>query len=180
MIFFVARYGNEAFERTPVGEVAATNYLSAHDGQGIHVLWLSEDPVNDDTPQMPWQYKDIEKIDYSRTAPINPALGRGHRGPAARDGPGSYVMTTTTQEEYLEQAASYQPNWGQEFRAAMKAYPGVKVAYANRDAVIYTLTWPKGAAQGAAAQPDRHVRDDHLDTDRAGWTGAAAARAGSA
>jgi hypothetical protein len=154
VIFFVPRYGNEAFERTPVGEVSATNYLSAHDSQGIHVLWLSEDPVNDDTPQIPWQYKDIEKIDYEpHQAPLNPASVANIVAQLRASGPGSYVMTTTTQEEYLEQAASYQPNWGQAFRAAMKAYPGVKVAYANRDAVIYTLTWPKGAARVPLPSP---------------------------
>jgi O-antigen/teichoic acid export membrane protein len=148
VIFFVPRYGNEAFERTPTGEIAATNYLYAHDSQGIHLLWMSEDPVNDDTPQIPWQYKDIEKIDYvPERAPLNPASLGTIVAELRASGPGSYLITTTTQEAYLEQAASYPANWGQEFRADMKAYPGVKVAYANQDAVIYTLTWPKGTAR---------------------------------
>jgi O-antigen/teichoic acid export membrane protein len=148
VIFFIPRYGNEAFERTPTGEVAATNYLYAHDSQGIHVLWLSEDPVNDDTPQIPWNYQDIEKIDYeAQKAPLNAASVTSVVAQLRASGPGSYVMTTTTQEEYLEQGASYPANWGQEFRAAMKAYPGVKVAYSNQDAVIYTLTWAKGTAR---------------------------------
>jgi O-antigen/teichoic acid export membrane protein/uncharacterized membrane protein YhaH (DUF805 family) len=148
VIFFIPRYGNEAFERTPTGEVAATNYLYAHDSQGIHVLWLSEDPVNDDTPQIPWNYQDIEKIDYeAQKAPLNAASVSSVVAELRASGPGSYVMTTTTQEEYLEQGASYPANWGQEFRAAMKAYPGVKVAYSNQDAVIYTLTWAKGTAR---------------------------------
>ncbi|HXP54535.1 MAG TPA: hypothetical protein VN847_06255, partial [Streptosporangiaceae bacterium] len=148
VIFFIPRYGNEAFERTPTGEVAATQYLYAHDSQGIHVLWLSEDPVNDDTPQIPWNYQDIEKIDYeAEKAPLNAASVKSVVAELRASGPGSYVMTTTTQEEYLEQGASYPATWGQEFRAAMKAYPGVKVAYANKDAVIYTLTWAKGTAR---------------------------------
>jgi hypothetical protein len=148
VIFFVPRYGNEAFERTPTGELAATNYLYAHDSQGIHLLWLTEDPVNDDTPQIPWQYKDIEKIDYvPERAPLNPASLGTIVAELRASGPGSYLMTTTTQEAYLEQAASYPASWGQEFRTDMKAYPGVKVAYANQDAVIYTLTWPKGTAR---------------------------------
>ncbi|MBV9795032.1 MAG: lipopolysaccharide biosynthesis protein [Actinobacteria bacterium] len=148
VLFIVPRYGNEAFEQTPVGEVAATNYLYAHDSQGIHVLWTSEDPVNDVTPQIPWSYQDIEKIDYvPEKAPLNPASVGSLVAELKASGPGSYVMTTSTQEAYLVQGASYPADWGQQFRAAMKAYPGVKVAYSNATAVIWTLTWPKGTAR---------------------------------
>jgi O-antigen/teichoic acid export membrane protein/uncharacterized membrane protein YhaH (DUF805 family) len=148
VIFFIPRYGNEAFERTPTGEVTAMNYLYAHDSQGIHVLWTSEDPVNDVTPQIPWSYQDIEKIDYlPEKAPLNPVSVKSLVAELRASGPGSYLITSTTQEQYLEQGASYPATWGQDFRAAMKAYPGVKVAYSNQDAVIYTLTWAKGTAR---------------------------------
>src|SRR6201996_6848699 len=148
VIFFIPRYGNEAFERTPTGEVTAMNYLYAHDSQGIHVLWTSEDPVNDVTPQIPWSYQDIEKIDYlPEKAPLNPVSVKSVVAELRASGPGSYLITSTTQEQYLEQGASYPATWGQDFTAAMKAYPGVKVAYSNQDAVIYTLTWAKGTAR---------------------------------
>ena len=72
--FFIARYGNEAWEQIPRGELAAMSYLYAHDQAGARVLWLSQEPPVDVTPEMPWQYRDIEKIQYLGTkAPVNPA-----------------------------------------------------------------------------------------------------------
>ncbi len=146
LVFFVARYGNESFEQTPAGEVAAMNYLYAHDSQGIRVAWLSEAPSVDDTPQMPWQYRDIEKVAYvAETAPADPVDASRLVADLKAMGPGSYLITTTTQEAYLEQAASYPADWGQAFRANMRSVPGVKVAFADSSAVIYTLRYPPGA-----------------------------------
>ncbi len=143
--FFIARYGNEAWEQTPRGELAAMNYLYSHDQNGARLLWLSQQPPVDVTPEMPWQYRDIEKIQYrSVQAPVNPADVGGLVASLRAAGPGSYVITTATQEAYLEQVASYQPGWGPAFRAHMSAAPGVRTVFANRDAVIYTLRWPPG------------------------------------
>ena len=143
--FFIARYGNEAWEQTPRGELAAMSYLYAHDQAGARVLWLSQEPPVDVTPEMPWQYRDIEKIQYLGTkAPVNPAAVGALVASLRAAGPGSYVITTTTQEAYLEQVASYRPGWGPAFRAHMSAAPGVRTVFASRDAVIYTLRWPPG------------------------------------
>jgi hypothetical protein len=144
--FLVARYGNEAFEQTPRGELAATDYLYAHDRGGVRVLWLSQRPPLDVTPEMPWQYRDIEKVRYSSSqAPANPAAVGGVIAALRAAGPHSYVITTTTQEAYLEQVASYRSGWGQVFRAHMTAAPGVRTVFANHDAAIYALHWPRGA-----------------------------------
>jgi hypothetical protein len=101
---------------------------------------------------MPWQYRDLEKVTYvPEDAPANPGNLSGLVADLRALGPGSYLMTTSTQETFLEQGASYPAGWGQQFRADMRAFPGVRVAYANSSAVIYTLQWPQGAA--AAAPP---------------------------
>ena len=143
--FFIARYGNEAWEQTPRGELAAMNYLYAHDRGGERLLWLSQQPPVDVTPEMPWQYRDIEKIQYSAAlAPVNPAKVGPLLAALRAAGPGSYVITTQTQEAYLQQVASYRAGWGPIFRAHMSAAPGVRTVFANRDAAIYTLHWPKG------------------------------------
>ncbi len=47
--FLVARWGNEGFERVRPGEVAAMNYVYAHDQPTVRLLWLSDDTVNDVT-----------------------------------------------------------------------------------------------------------------------------------
>ena len=146
LVFFVARYGNEAFEQTPPGEVAAMNYIYAHDSSGIRLAWLSVPPTAGATPEMPWQYQDLEKVAYvPEVAPSNPADVSGLVGDLRAMGPGSYLITTSTQEAFLEQEASYPADWGREFRADMRAFPGVRVAYADSTAVIYTLHWARDA-----------------------------------
>ena len=143
--FLVARYGNEAFEQAPPGEVAAFNYLYAHDQDGLRLLWLSPDPAIDNTPEMPWEYRDIEKIDFvPELAPHDPGSVAGLVATLRAAGPGSYLITTSTQETYLNQEASYPVGWGAEFRARMAATPGVHTVFTNADAVIYTLDWPRG------------------------------------
>ncbi len=145
LLFFVARYGNEAFERTPAGELTAMNYLYAHDSTGIRVLWTSELPAVDDTPQMPWQYRDLARTDYiAELAPTSPTQVGGLVTDLRAMGPGSYLITTTTQETYLEQAANYPASWGRQFRAAMASYPGIRIAFSDSDAVVYTYRWPAG------------------------------------
>jgi hypothetical protein len=142
--FFIARYGNEEYERIPTGEVTAIDYLYAHDQNGVRLLWPSAVPAVD-TPNMPWEYKDIEKINYiPELAPRDPASVAAIVAALRAAGPGSYLITTSTQEAYLNQDASYPVDWGKEFRASMAATPGVYTVVANPDAVIYTLHWPRG------------------------------------
>jgi hypothetical protein len=145
LAFFVARYGNEAYERTPSGEVAAFDYLYAHDQGGIQLLWLSPQPVGDTTPQMPWEYRDIEKINFlPELAPRNLGELADLIATLRAQGPRSYLITTTTQENYLAQEAGYGSGWGKKFRGWMAAVPGIQVVYANADAEIYALGFPPG------------------------------------
>jgi hypothetical protein len=143
--FFLVRYGNEAFEQSPPGEVSAMNYVYAHDSGGIRLMWLSEAPQYDDTPQMPWASQDDQKIDY---VPILAPQAPGSTAAVVRTiraaGPGTYLIDTLTQDNYLEQAAGYQAGWGRQFHAAMSVTPGVRVVYHDSTAVIYTLHWPPG------------------------------------
>jgi O-antigen/teichoic acid export membrane protein len=144
--FFLARYGNEAFEQSPPGELSAMSWVYAHDAGGSRLLWLSETPQTVITPDMPWDYADLAKLEYIPTlAPRNPADVAGPVAALRRAGPGSYLITTQTGVAALQQGASYPPGWGQRFEAAMSAAPGVRVAYTTSSAVVYTLDWPPGA-----------------------------------
>ena len=165
LVFFVARYGNEAFEQTPPGEVSAMNYIYAHDSKGVRLAWLSVPPAAGATPEMPWQYQDLDKVSYvPEDAPVNPAQVSGLVAELRAMGPGSYLITTSTQEAYLVQEGGYPVGWGREFRADMRAFPGVRVAYADSTAVIYTLHWPRGAV--AARPPASYVSPTHSNI----WT----------
>lgn len=143
--FFVARYGNEAYERIPAGEVSAFDYLYAHDQNGARALWLSPAPVADQTPQMPWQYRDIEKIEFiPEVAPRDPKDVTALVTTLRTVGVNTYLVVTSTQTTFLNQGASYPVNWGSEFRAQMAATQGVRTVLANADATIYTAQWPPG------------------------------------
>jgi hypothetical protein len=102
---------------------------------------------------MPWQYRDIAKVDYVPVdAPRDPANLASLAATLRAMGPDTYLITTTTQETYLEQATSYPPGWGRQFRARMATVPGVRIAFADPDAVVYTLRWPPGT-RGQPAGP---------------------------
>jgi O-antigen/teichoic acid export membrane protein len=151
--FFLARYGNEAFEQVPPGELAAANWVYAHDAPEVRLLWLSPEPATDNTPEMPWAYADLSQVDYlPELAPRAPANVGGLVSALRRAGPGSYLIMTQTQVAALQQTASYASDWQQRFNAAMTAAPGVQVALANRSAVIYTLHWPPGSRRPPAVR----------------------------
>ena len=144
-LFFGARYGNEAFEQTPAGELTAMNYVYAHDRAGVRLAWLSSAPKVDVTPQMPWAYRDIDKVSYLPVqAPRNPAAVAGLVASLRKLGQGTYLIIARTQGSYLEQTASYPPGWDAAFRASMAAAPGVRVAFADRDATVYAVGWTPG------------------------------------
>jgi hypothetical protein len=144
--FILVRYGNDAFEQIPTGEVAASNWIYSHDAQGARIQWLSSSPTIDNTPEMPWSYKDINKVLYLPVqAPLHPANVSGLVHGLRSSGPGTYLIATRTQETYLEQAAGYPAGWGSRFNQLMRAEPGVRVAFTNSAATVYTVGWPPGA-----------------------------------
>jgi O-antigen/teichoic acid export membrane protein len=147
LTFLLARYGNETFERTPTGELAAMNYVYDHVGSGARVLWLSPDPETDVTPQMPWAYRDIAKVEFiPAKAPLDPASTARLASALRRYGPRTYLVTMDTQVSYLQETSGYAHDWGQRFRAAMNASPGVREVYSNGSAAVFTVKFPRGTA----------------------------------
>ena len=95
---------------------------------------------------MPWSYKDISKVLYLPVqAPLDPSSVSGPVSALQSAGPGSYLVSTSTQESYLEQTVGYPAGWGNKFNRRIGAAPHVRVAFADSTAVVYTLRWPPGA-----------------------------------
>ena len=110
--FLVARWGNEPFERIRPGEVAAMDYVYAHDDPTVRLLWLSDDPVNNVTPAMPWGARDMEKVEYVPTlAPPDPVLVSGLVKSLKDAGPNSYLMVNRSQVTYLQLDVGYSKTW---------------------------------------------------------------------
>lgn len=153
--FYLARFGNERYEMVRPGEVAAMDYVYDHNPTGARVLWLTPIPETDLTPNMPWGFRDFEKVEYvSARAPRDPGAVAGLVQAMRELGPGGYLITTRGQEAYFELNHGFPPDWGERFRAHLAAADGVEVATVNPDAAVYTYDWPPDA-DAARAPPAR-------------------------
>ncbi|MEV5510039.1 lipopolysaccharide biosynthesis protein [Streptomyces orinoci] len=145
--FLVARWGNEPFERVRGGEVAAMNYVYAHDKPTVRLLWPSSDPVTNVTPAMPWGAREMERVLYQPVlAPRDPAALDDTVAALRKAGPGSYLMLDTGQSTYLELTAGYAPDWDRRIRRALDARPELRRVLSNDDAALYRLKSPPPGA----------------------------------
>ena len=85
-------------------------------------------------------------------APLDPSSVSGLVSALRSAGPGSYLVSTSTQESYLEQTVGYPAPWGNKFNRRISAAPHVRVAFADSTAVVLdSLRWPPGARPLTAA-----------------------------
>ncbi|MCZ4610727.1 lipopolysaccharide biosynthesis protein [Streptomyces sp. Lzd4kr] len=153
--FLVARWGNEPFERVRPGEVAAMEYVYAHDDPSLRLLWLSSDPVNDVTPAMPWGSRDMEKVSYLPTqAPVDPVLVSGLVKALKDAGPNSYLMINRGQVTYLRLDVGYSASWETRLLRNLDKRQELKRVFANSDVTMYALRkQPAGAVPKADPGP---------------------------
>ncbi|MFC5215832.1 lipopolysaccharide biosynthesis protein [Streptomyces coerulescens] len=153
--FLVARWGNEPFERVKPGEVAAMEYVYAHDDPSLRLLWLSSDPVNDVTPAMPWGSRDMEKVSYLPTqAPVDPVLVSGLVKALKDAGPNSYLMINRGQVTYLRLDVGYSASWETRLLQNLDKRQELKRVFANADVTMYALRkQPAGAVPKADPGP---------------------------
>ena len=150
--FLVARWGNEGFERVRPGEVAAMNYVYAHDKPTVRVLWLTEDTVNDVTPAMPWGAKDMERVNYVPTlAPSDPVLVSGLVKALKDAGPNSYLMLNKSQVVSLQLDAGYSATWESRLIQNLDNRQELKKVLVNADVTMYSL---REQPAGAVPKPD--------------------------
>ncbi|KUF13490.1 lipopolysaccharide biosynthesis protein [Streptomyces silvensis] len=138
--FLVARWGNEPFERVRTGEVAAMEYVYAHDDPTVRLLWMSNDTVNNVTPAIPWGKQDAEKVEYVPTlAPADPVLVSGLVKALKEAGPNSYLMINRSQTVYLQMDTGYPDNWDTRLAENLDKRSELKKVYGNGDATLYAL-----------------------------------------
>ncbi|MFJ5031707.1 lipopolysaccharide biosynthesis protein [Streptomyces sp. NPDC088560] len=150
--FLVARWGNETFERTRPGEVAAMNWVYAHDRPTVRLLWLTQDTVNDVTPALPWGAKDMERVNYvPALAPTDPVLVSGLVKSLKDAGPNSYLMINRSQVTYLQLDAGYPVSWERRLVENLDDRQELTKAYANDDVTVYAM---RQRPAGAVPKPD--------------------------
>ncbi|WP_411152903.1 lipopolysaccharide biosynthesis protein [Streptomyces sp. A30] len=153
--FLVARWGNEPFERTRSGEIAAMEYVYAHDDPTARLLWLSNDTVNVVTPSLPWGSKDMEKVEYVPTlAPTDPVLVSGLVKALKDAGPNSYLMINRSQVVYLQLDVGYSASWEPRLIKNLDARKELKKVFVNEDVTMYALAkQPEGKVPAADPGP---------------------------
>ncbi|MBT2490327.1 polysaccharide biosynthesis C-terminal domain-containing protein [Streptomyces sp. ISL-96] len=150
--FLVSRWGNESFERTRSGEVAAMEFVYAHDDPSVRLLWMSNDTVDNVTPAIPWGARDMEKVTYVPTlAPVDPVLVAGLVKSLKDAGPNSYLMINRSQSTYLRLDAGYSPTWEKRLTANLDKRPELKKVLSNADVSMYAL---REQPDGPVAKPD--------------------------
>ncbi|WP_030812477.1 lipopolysaccharide biosynthesis protein [Streptomyces sp. NRRL F-2799] len=150
--FLVARWGNEPFERTRPGEVAAMDWVYAHDKPTVRLLWLTTDPVNDVTPALAWGARDMERVTYVPTpAPADPVLVSGLVKALKDAGPNSYLIVNQSQVRYLELDAGYPASWKSRLTRTLDGRAELSKVLVNEDATMYAL---RGGGSGAVPEPD--------------------------
>ncbi|MDX3232238.1 lipopolysaccharide biosynthesis protein [Streptomyces sp. ME19-01-6] len=153
--FLVARWGNETFERVRPGEVAAMEYVYAHDKPTVRVLWMSNDTVNNVTPAMPWGDRDMERVSYLPTlAPRDPVLVDGLVKALREAGPHSYLMVGRGQSVSLRLDSGYSATWERRLLRSLNGRPELRRVLSNDDAALYELTrQPRGPVPRPAPGP---------------------------
>lgn len=153
--FLVARWGNEPFERTRVGEVAAMEYVYEHDDPTVRLLWMSDDTLNNVTPAMPWGTRDMEKVQYVPTlAPADPVLVSSLVKALKDAGPHSYLMINKSQTVYLQMDVGYSRTWDTRLITNLDNRQELKKVFTNEDATLYTLRkQPNGKVEKADPGP---------------------------
>ncbi|MDW4906256.1 lipopolysaccharide biosynthesis protein [Streptomyces sp. ADMS] len=150
--FLVARWGNEPFERTRPGEVAAMNYVYAHDDPTVRLLWLSNDLVDNVTPALPWGARDMEKVQYVPTlAPVDPVLVSGLVKALKDAGPHSYLMVNRSQVVYLQLDVGYSAAWENRLLQNLDGRDELKKVFVNSDVTMYSL---RQQPEGRVAKAD--------------------------
>jgi hypothetical protein len=150
--FLVARWGNEPFERIRPGEVAAMEYVYAHDKPTARLLWLSDDTVNTVTPSMPWGARDMERVEYLPTlAPTDPVLVSGLVKSLKDSGPNSYLMINRSQVVYLQMDVGYSKTWENRLLSNLDDRQELKKVFVNDDVTMYAL---RKQPEGKAAKAD--------------------------
>lgn len=167
--FFVTRYGNEQFEQISDGAVAAVETVYSLTPNGGRFLFVSPH-IPGDTLFIPVGYRDVERVDWDRLdAPIEPADVTGLVDVMREGGPGTYLITTRSQENYLTFGSGYPPDWGTQFRRAMAAAPGVRVVVDNPDASVYTFDWRPGQTPKPFIPPPPEFRSGARHGLRSAW-----------
>ncbi|MFG2045176.1 hypothetical protein [Dactylosporangium sp. NPDC048998] len=138
--FFVARYGNEAFEQVRPGDAQAVAWLYANASAGTSFVSL--------TSNVPWRAQGIERYRY---VPLGEDFGPTTPSEIERDmrsNPlGAYLIITKGQFVFAESFLGKPAGWGQSVEREVVGSGRFRPVYTTPDARIYVLAAPGGGSR---------------------------------
>jgi hypothetical protein len=130
-VFYLARYGNEAFEQVTANELAVVRELYEHAPAGATIIAVS--------PQLPWRSRSIGDYEHLEAdfaghvgdpLPVLEGLASGRPG-------GSYIVITNGQLVFVERVLGQPPGWGEQLRTSLEVDPAFQAVFANDAGAIY-------------------------------------------
>jgi hypothetical protein len=132
--FYIARFGNEAFEMVRPGEAAAVEHLYRVAPRGSTFVSANEN--------VPWRYTRIDRFTYEPVPPKSqsPHLDLGWvRDEMSKNPRGGYFVITRGQVEYARLTLGVARGWGREIYRRLAASRDFVLILSNRDARLYRL-----------------------------------------
>lgn len=153
--FLFVRFGNENFERIRPGEVQAFHAMLRHAPSGrINVVWQTgrKGPMGA-FPQAPWGLTAQERWDYTELqAPPKPEDISAIVA-ALKKQPGSFFLTTRSNEAYNRYSFGQSPDYGARLVKALASSPELKPILRHRDADVFALRTPPAGSPPPVPKP---------------------------
>jgi hypothetical protein len=135
--FFVARYGNESFERVRPADAQAIEWLYTNATPGVTFVAL--------TSNVPWRARDIEQYRYT---PLGEDLGPDSlpaiEAAMVQNPRGAYLIMTKGQYVWGESFYGKPPGWGESIERQIQASGRFRLVYSHAGAKIFILARPRG------------------------------------
>ena len=129
--FLVARWGNESFEMTRSGELAAVEHVYDVVPDGAIVAAIA--------PQLPWRAERITELRHEWVGvEESPRVTfQVIRDTVSGRPEGGYALLTTSQLRYAEEVQGHSPAWGVQLLGLLDRSPDFRLVYENADARLY-------------------------------------------
>lgn len=129
-VFFVNRYGNEQFEATTPGEVAAVRFLYTHAPSGSALMVLEDD--------VPWKYTDLTRfnytaVDYSGAIPTVSDVLKSVKSDQSKK---TYLLLTSSQEDSVILNKGAPNGWLDALSTKLIATGDFRVVLRNDNALV--------------------------------------------
>ena len=127
--FFVARYGNEAWDMTSPGDYAAFQYVYNHAPRGSTLISVAS--------EVPWGYRDLLGYKLVENATLSDPIVAELELHSSDPKP-AYLIVTRDQVNFGRLFTGEPPDWAATMEEAVLATGSYRIVYSNPDAQVIT------------------------------------------